>query len=116
MTSYTAEQVEAIGGNRWTHPTSGEVRVYLNDWHALVGLEISHYKSGNISSATLDGGPISNRRGGELAVVEVYWSNGRIMTDLREIADNARYDGAAFVAELVESIAARIAQTEDRAE
>jgi len=110
-TRYTAEQIEAIGGNRWTHPRTGEIRVYLNEWPALVGLEISHYGTGNISGATLNGRPISNRRAGQLAAARVYWANGTIVTDLRAVADNARQDGAALEADLAANIAARVAET-----
>ena len=108
MTNYTAEQIEAIGGTRWTGNRTGERRVYLNDWPALVGLDIERYKSGNVRSATLGGREISNRRAGQLAGVTVYWSNGQIMTDLGTVATDARLDGPALVSTLVAGIAARV--------
>lgn len=76
MTTYTAEQIEAIGGSRWTK--NGKDRVYLNDWHALARLEITRYHSGNISSATLDGEPLSNTKARLCAIGKVYWENGQI--------------------------------------
>ena len=108
MTSYTAEQIEAIGGTPWTSNRTGEQRVYLNDWPTLIGLDIERYKSGSVRSATLGGREISNRRVGQLAAVTVYWSNGQIMTDLGTVASDARLDGPALVAALVAGIAARV--------
>lgn len=60
MNTYTAEQITAIGGNEWIK--GGKHRVYINQdvWSKLIGLDIQRYKSGNISSATLDGVLISN--------------------------------------------------------
>ncbi len=42
-------------------------RIYFNDLAGLYGLETSHYNSGNISEATLDGGRISNSQAREIA-------------------------------------------------
>lgn len=70
----------AIGGNRWTK--AGKDRVYLNDWEQYTGLETSHYKSGNISSAALDGRGIANGRVGRIlgTVSKVYFdaADGRL--------------------------------------
>ena len=70
---YSVETMTAIGGNRWTR--GDKDRIYLNDWTRYLGLEIDHYKSGNISYATLNGSKISNseayRLGG--AVYKVYF-------------------------------------------
>lgn len=72
---FTIETMTAIGGNRWQR--GDKDRVYLNDWARFIGLEIDHYKSGNISYATLNGEKISNseayRLGG--AVYKVYFDN-----------------------------------------
>lgn len=69
----TAENLEAIGGRRWTK--HGHDRVYFNNWPELIGLEINRYKTGNISSAVLDGELISNRQAGLLLnmINKVYW-------------------------------------------
>lgn len=60
MARFTAPQIKAIGGNTWTPRNGGSARIYLNDWAALAGLEISTYKTGNISYAELSGRKISN--------------------------------------------------------
>ena len=101
---YSVETMTAIGGRRWTK--NGMDRVYLNDFATVPGLELDHYKSGNISYAALDGETISNAEGGRLstAVDKVYfdaadgkvyikwgWSNPRSL-DRDEIA--ARIFGA----------------------
>lgn len=48
----------SIGGSRWQK--AGKDRVYFNGLCALYGLELEHYRSGNISAAWVDGEPISN--------------------------------------------------------
>lgn len=69
----TAENLEAIGGRRWTK--NGHDRVYFNNWPELIGLEINRYRTGNISCAFLDGEQISNRQAGLLLnmINKVYW-------------------------------------------
>jgi len=69
----TAENLEAIGGRRWIK--GGHDRIYFNNWPELIGLEINRYKTGNISSAFLDGELISNRQAGLLLnmINKVYW-------------------------------------------
>lgn len=75
MNTYTAQQIEAIGGRAWTK--NDKHRVYLNNdvWLALIGLETSHYNTGNISGATLNGEHISNAAAKDIigAVSKVYW-------------------------------------------
>lgn len=75
MRNYTAEQITAIGGQHWTK--GGHDRVYLNAniWARLIGLEISYYGTGNISSATLDGESIANGRARDIlgCIDKVYW-------------------------------------------
>jgi len=53
----TVESMLEIGGTRWTK--GGHDRVYL-DWSKLVGLEVEHYRTGNISYAEYKGERISN--------------------------------------------------------
>lgn len=57
-----ADVANAVGGNLWEHPGTGQKRWYLNaDTIAdLSGLDVEYYKSGNVSKATLDGERISN--------------------------------------------------------
>lgn len=54
----STDTMTAIGGNRWQR--NGMDRVYLNDWAAFAGLEVSTYNTGNISSASYQGEGISN--------------------------------------------------------
>ncbi len=61
---FTAEAMVAIGGSRWVK--NGMDRVYINDWARFIGLETSHYNTGNIASAKLDGERISNSEAGRL--------------------------------------------------
>lgn len=46
----------------WTHPRTGEERLYLDQDAAcrFIGLDVLRYKSGSIKHATLDGETISN--------------------------------------------------------
>ncbi|GAA4823973.1 hypothetical protein [Streptomyces ziwulingensis] len=71
--AFTTETMVAIGGRRWQK--NGMDRVYLNDFQTVPGLELDHYKTGNISGASLDGQGISNAEGGRLAtaVDKVYF-------------------------------------------
>jgi hypothetical protein len=61
----TADTLTAIGGRRWQK--NGMDRVYLNDAHQYLGLEVDRYKSGNIWAAYLDGEKISNAEAGRIA-------------------------------------------------
>lgn len=58
----------------------GQRRIYLGHMsEALLGLHVSRYGSGNISSATLDGEKISNREAGEMVrdLIGAYWDIDR---------------------------------------
>lgn len=72
---YSVDTMTAIGGNRWQR--GDKDRVYFNDIDDLMGLEISRYNTGNISSAAVDGHGISNSEGYRLlsAVYKVYFDN-----------------------------------------
>lgn len=78
--AFTIDTMTAIGGRRWQKNSMD--RVYLNDFVTVPGLELDHYKSGNISGAWLDDEKVSNAEGGRLAtaVDKVYFDNadGRI--------------------------------------
>lgn len=61
----TANCAEAFAGprpdvNTWVHPGTGEKRRYINGLAELVGLEVTRYKTGNVSSASLNNRYISN--------------------------------------------------------
>ncbi|MCG6493455.1 hypothetical protein [Kitasatospora sp. A2-31] len=55
---FTPEAMVAIGGKRWQR--NGMDRVYFDNWAELAGLDVSYYKSGNISDATYRDEAISN--------------------------------------------------------
>lgn len=57
----TIEQALEQIGNRWQKGSMD--RIYFSDLHKFAGLELSFYKTGNISSATLNGHSISNSEG-----------------------------------------------------
>ncbi|MFD3336129.1 hypothetical protein ACFWV1_26300 [Streptomyces sp. NPDC058700] len=69
----TAEAVIALGGRRWQK--NGMDRVYLNDWLQYTGIEVSHYNTGNISGASIDGRGVANGRIGRIiaTVSKVYF-------------------------------------------
>lgn len=93
MTTYTAAQITAIGGNDWTGAT-GIHRVYLNaDTIAdMIGLEIERYRTGNIQRAWLNDEKISNSKATHLLTGRVYWEAGTIHVTgpLGEYADLIR--------------------------
>lgn len=72
---YTYDQMSELGYPTWNHPRTGELRVYIDDWHAAIDLEVNYYKSGNISGAQLDGQRISNQSASRLLAVRVWWSS-----------------------------------------
>lgn len=41
-------------GKRWV-ARNGAVRWYVNNWHAIAGIEASYYKTGNVSSVSIEG-------------------------------------------------------------
>lgn len=78
MTTYTAAQIIRIGGREWTKGDMHRVYINADVWAPLVGLEIEHYKSGNICGAELNGAKISNARASRLTAIKVYWENGQL--------------------------------------
>lgn len=61
-------------GKLWIHPKTGEKRWYVNKAWELVGLEVSYYKSGNISGSTLKGEAISHGRAGKMiTTLDKFW-------------------------------------------
>lgn len=121
MTTYTEEQMIAIGGSRWQRAGTDEVRVYLNDWEELVGITADHYRTGNICycdwTHEVDGETvtevISNSKAREFGPVKVYWksTDGRVYSSLRAVGDRIRVDGGgdALIAALHAGIRAKLA-------
>jgi hypothetical protein len=74
---YTKDQMTRIGGREWTHPRTGEVRIYINDdiWAPLVDFEVNRYKSGNICGASLNGRRVSNNKASYVLVSRIYWTS-----------------------------------------
>jgi hypothetical protein len=105
--TYTEEQMKAIGGKRWT--TGDHLRVYLNDWADMIDLDVNHYKTGNVQSATLAGDRISNTKASTLLQAKVWWEDGRIHTNLRRVANQASLDADALMDTLMAAIAERVA-------
>lgn len=107
QTTYTAEQIEAIGGNRWTR--GDKDRVYISDWADMAGLHITRYNTGNVRSASLAGQDLSNRRAAILAAGKVYWEDGTLRTNLRDLAEQARVDYDEIMNPIKAAIAERVA-------
>ena len=57
--------------NSWT-ARNGQTRRYVNGWEPLVGLEVTRYKTGNISGASVNGEGISNAAAGRLLGIKVW--------------------------------------------
>lgn len=65
ITESNLEKLIDMGANRWTK--AGRDRLYLSGAGAeIMGLEVDRYKTGNISSACLNGVGISNSKAGRL--------------------------------------------------
>jgi hypothetical protein len=62
----TKDALLAAGGKYWEK--AGLERIYFNKLEELIGLSVSRYKSGNISSAETDWGYISNSKARGLVV------------------------------------------------
>ncbi|MER6844812.1 helix-turn-helix domain-containing protein [Streptomyces platensis] len=110
--AYTVENMLAIGGNRWTK--AGFDRVYLNNWAEFAGLDVSHYGTGNVSSASLGGHGIANGRvaGIMQAVHKVYFdaADGKLYVSHTD-ADcyEIRYlDGTRSIVNFVQRISAGV--------
>lgn len=68
MDATTIKALEAKGFSRWQK--NGHDRLYINSSH--FGLECSYYNTGNISSASLNGEPISNSEAYRIKSVKAY--------------------------------------------
>lgn len=87
------------GGNRWEK--AGHRRLYFNNLEDLYGLELDHYGTGNISSATLNGEKISNNSAREL-VFEL--RSGKLWYDLNK----GTFDSRGLRTNLTEAIINRL--------
>lgn len=105
---YTAAQIIAIGGSDWTG-RAGQRRVYLKDWPEMVGLDVSYYRTGNVSGASLNGEKISNNRATRLLCAKVWWEDGVIRTTLAAVQEDARV-ACDLVGALGAEIARRVAE------
>ena len=100
--SLTAAAAVAIGGKPWTG-RNGTERVYINPdaWAPLVDLQVTYYKSGNVSGATLGGADISNAEAGRLLDTQVYVQN-----DTLHVRTGSRWTSADDIAQAILSAAA----------
>lgn len=59
--------------NSWT-ARNGQVRRYINNWAELAGIYVTTYKTGNVSSVSIDDydGVVSNRKGAATAGGKVW--------------------------------------------
>lgn len=53
-------------GNAWKHPTTGEMRYYINDAWKYGGLELDFYNTGNICTSYYLGEKISHSKAGRM--------------------------------------------------
>lgn len=83
-TTPTDQALTEAGFNAWTHPSTGKVRWYANIEPAQIGLELTRYNTGNISSASLDGESVSNGQARDILSamrsVKVWYDGGAIQT------------------------------------
>lgn len=91
MTSEMIEKLEKAGFKRWTK--GDKDRLYVNAKE--LGLELSYYKTGNVSDAKFCGDSISNSEGRRLHAAKTYID----LTSDTIISDEARL--AQKVAEIV---------------
>jgi DNA-binding NarL/FixJ family response regulator len=80
MSTYTAEQIEAIGGKPWTSRDGRITRTYLNGSliARLIGLEVERYRTGNISSASIGNETISNLEANRILNSKAYLQDGEL--------------------------------------
>ncbi len=101
----TAKLIQ-IGGREWIK--DGKHRVYFNDdvMCDLYGLKTSHYNTGNVSSASLNGEPISNSRARKILSTLV----GKLWYDLADGQFHSQYLSDSTVEKLVAEITRRVNQ------
>ena len=109
----TIAKLEAAGFNRWQK--NGMDRLYVN--MSTLGLEVSYYKSGNVSSAHWQGEPVSNADGRRLLATKV-WIDVKtgelhVKTDFHRYYCEEELNVEAVAAAYVESIVAEPEDAED---
>jgi hypothetical protein len=108
----TADAMLALGGRHWSK--NGMDRIYLNNWAQFADLEVTHYKTGNVSSASFLGRRIANGRLGAIvgAISKVYFDvpTGRLMFQHHgaDALDIRFYDGDRVTVDLMEIVARNI--------
>jgi len=108
--SHDIQTLVKIGGREWKKDNFH--RVYFNNLAELYGLRTSHYKSGNISAATLRGEKISNSLAGEIATA---LAESKVWYDVADgkfhgrMARSRRFDGHEAFPQIVEEIKRRAA-------
>lgn len=113
---YSLEALLAVGGKEWKKDAMH--RVYFNDLPDLFGLKTSHYNTGNVSSASIDGQSISNARAREisssLAMSKVWYDLADQEFHFR-VHGCRTYDGATMGTAIVAEIKARLARAQEAA-
>lgn len=99
------------GGKEWQ--SNGYHRVYFNNLAELYGLECSYYKTGNISSATLNGESISNSQARKLSSGLAF---GKVWFDLKDGEFHTKDLGPQTSEKLIGAIKTRIQSLEVVAE
>lgn len=76
-----ADRLIDLGGNLWERDNMR--RIYLNrdTVLAIIGLEVTFYKTGNVSNAALNGEPLSNGRASRYVNDFIY---GKVWFDLND--------------------------------
>lgn len=77
--------------SKWVHPSTGEIREYINGWKDAIGLELEYYKSGNIRWAYLGSEKISNSKARKIDGKFFIDESGNIIAD--------RFNGAGLIDE-----------------
>lgn len=99
----TEEKLEKAGGKLWEK--AGMRRMYFNNLNDYIGLECNYYKTGNISSANLNGTSISNNKARGIKS-QLY--NGKVYFDLNNKEFGYKYINEELAEEVIEGIKASL--------
>lgn len=69
----------AITLSTWTNPSNGQVRRYVSGWEEAAGIEVWHYKTGNVAGATYQGKAIANNRATHIGNIKVWVDEDRMV-------------------------------------
>ena len=85
LTNETIKALEDKGFSRWTKGTMD--RLYIKPTY--IGLELTYYKTGNVSSASINGKSISNSRGRAMQSAKCYIDikTGKCVSPFREFEE-----------------------------